>query len=287
MVISPVFKWSRPLALPRAIMRLVMFLGWSLLCRLVVCSVGPVALFSKEKAKRWHHSISLTWTRGIVWIMGCRLIIHGTPPSSPCFMVSNHLGWVDFFVGITIYDSIPVAEDPLRRIPIAGPLISGFEPIYIRRVKEDTYRAKEAIVEAIRAGKNIALAPETPAATLVRGRGVKRFGTGLLQAAIDTHRPVNAAAITYRTPPGYPAPADVLIFGPNPFYRTPDGKIPQMELDAYGPEKSFLNHLLGVLGLPYFEFIITFVPEPIWHENRFTLAKALHDAVERVFVPLE
>ena len=287
MVISPVFKWSRPLAFPRAMVRLVLFLSWSVFARLILYSAGPVALFSQKKARQWRHFIARAWVRGIVWIMGCRIIIKGTQPSSPRFMVSNHLGWIDFFVGITVCDSVPVAEEPLRRAPIAGPLISGFDPIYVRRVKEDTYRTKEAMVDALRAGKNIALAPETPAATLVRGRGVKQFGTGLLQSAIDTHTPVHAAAITYRMPPGYPPPADVLIFGPNPFYRTPDGKIPQLELDAYGPEKPFIYHLLGVLGVPYFEFIITFVPEPIWRENRFKLANALHEAIERVFVPLE
>lgn len=286
-MISPVFTWSHPLAFPRAIIRGILFFGWSVIARLMLYTAVPVALFSESNAKRWKRMISRTWIHGMLRIIGCRLLINGSPPPSPRFIVSNHMGWIDFFAGMACCDIVPVSEAPLRDLPIGGALISALEAIYIRRVKEDTYRAKEAIVEAIRAGKDIGLAPETPVATIVRGRGVKQFGTGLLQAAIDTQRPVHPVAITYRMPPGYPPAADVLIFGPNPFFRTPDGKIPQSELDAYGPEKPFINHLLGVLGLPYFEFIVTFLPEPIWKENRHALAKALHEAVERAFIPLE
>ena len=113
------------------------------------------------------------------------------------------------------------------------------------------------------------------------------FRAGLLESAVQTGTPVHYGSITYRTPDGYPPPSESIIFGPSPFYRTPDGKIIQSELQAHGPERSFVKHAIGVLGMPWHECTIRFAPNPIAASDRTTLANELHDAVERIFIPLE
>ena len=60
------------------------------------------------------------------------------------------------------------------------------------------------------------------------------------------------------------------------------------ELAAWGPERSFLWHFLGVLALPWHEVIVQFAPDPIPAGNdRIVLANRLHDAVERMYVPIK
>ena len=93
--------------------------------------------------------------------------------------------------------------------------------------------------------------------------------------------------LTYRTPDGWPPPSKALVFGPNPHLRGPDGKIPQSELDMFGPERSFFRYLLGVLALPWYQWIATFGPEPLVATDRIVLANQLQEAVSGMFEPME
>jgi len=184
-------------------------------------------------------------------------------------------------------DAIFVVEAPVARIPIMGPLIGGLSPIFVRRVREDTARVNDLMVEAIEAGRSLVLAPESPKTTVHPGKGVRQFRGGLLESAVRTETPVHYAAITYRPPDGCTPASEALVFGPNPHLRGPDGKIPQSELDMFGPERSFLGYLLGVLALPWHEWSVTFGPEPLVGTDRIALANQLQEAASRMFTPME
>jgi 1-acyl-sn-glycerol-3-phosphate acyltransferase len=217
-------------------------------------------------------------------ILGIRIKWIGQPPASPYFLVCNHLSWQEIFVVNCSCDVVCVLQAEDKKLPFVGTLITGIRPIFFRRAREHTPHGIARMVETIQERKNLVLAPE---GVVGPGREVRRFHAGLLQAAVQTRCPVHYLSFTYRTPEGWPPPSRVALFGPDPFFRTPDGRIPESELEAWGPERSFFLHLLGILALPWHEIIVRFAPEPISADDRIVLANRLHDAVQRIFTPLE
>lgn len=270
----------------RAYARLVLALGWILACYLLLQAVTALQAISKPVSKRLRKTVARLWIRGSCRIIGMRSIVHGTPPPAPFFLVINHIAWIDFFGVCRLIDAVCIAEEPMRRVPLLGALMAGIEPIFVRRVKEDTPRVKALMVQALQDGQSLLMAPETPETTIPRGSGVRMFRGGLLDAAVIAGKPVHYLSITYRTPSGYLPPSKAMVFGPNPHLRTPDGKIPESEYAMY-ERQTFLQHLMKVLALPYFEFVITFGAEPVSGTDRIDLANKLHDAVERIFTPIE
>ncbi len=270
----------------RARVRLVLALGWTLVCYAALKSIMIPGVFSRPLFVRLRKGLMNIWAAGVRRIMGMRVIVKGTPPARPCFVVTNHIAWLDFYGLIGLLDTTNVVEEPMGNVPIIGTLIAATEPIFVRRVKEDTARVKGLMVDALREGRGLLMAPETPETTIRRGSGVRMFRGGLLDAALMAETPVHYISITYRTPEGYPPPSKCLVFGPNPNLRGPDGRIPESEYAMY-ERQTFLQHLLKALSLPYFDFVVTFGNEGITGDDRIELANKLHDAVEKIFIPIE
>jgi len=238
------------------------------------------------RVRRLERPLGYAWTRGMRRILGMRVRLEGSLPPHPYFIVMNHMTWLDYFGMISYVDARPVAEDPLRTLPLVGILFRSINPIFVRRVRQDTSRVMHQMTEALRRGESLVLAPETPETTGPLGKSVRMFRAGLLQSAIDAGRAVHYMSLTYTTPADCPPPSEVLMFGPNPLYR-PEGEIPKAELEAFGGRHSFLGHALGVLALPSHELTIRFGQHPIQATDRITLANSLHEAVERIFQPIE
>ena len=270
----------------RAGIRLVLVLGWILICYLMLQGVTAVRVFSKPLSARLRKVVVFIWIRGSRRLMGMRVIVNGASPKPPYFLVTNHLAWLDFYGVCGLLDAVGIVEEPIRRVPLIGALMSALDPIFVRRVKEDTPRVKALMVQAVKEGRSLLMAPETPETTILRGSGVRMFRGGLLDAAITAGKPVHHMSITYRTPQGYPPPSKAMIFGPNPYLAAPDGKIPESERAMY-ERQTFFQHLMKLFALPHFDFIITFGPEPISGTDRIELANKLHEAVTAIFTPIE
>lgn len=272
--------------------RIFLLLAWTLGCRTVLFLANAAEWFARATggtfASRFRpaRTVARAWVRGIRTIIGLRLVVHGAAPEPPYFIVTNHMAWHDFYGIFSALDVRGIVEEPVRRVPVLGALMTALDPIYVRRVKEDTARVKALMVEAIRQGHSVVMAPETPETTIRRGTGVRQFRGGLLEAAVIAEKPVHYMSVTYRTPNGCMPPSKALIFGPNPFLPTLDGKIPESEYRMY-ERQTFLQHLTKLLSLPYFEFVITFGPEPIFDSDRIQLANRLHEAVAAIFNPIE
>lgn len=269
---------SKAKARARAWSRLALVLGWTFACWPVLKVSG---LFGQSASKR----VALAWINGMRRLIGLRVVAHGRPPKPPYFLVCNHLAWLDFFGCYSLIDATGIVEEPMARMPVLGAFIRALDPIFVRRVKEDTARVTGLMVEAIQAGRSLIMAPETPFTTVRRGAGVRQFRGGLLQAAVVARKPVHYMSITYRTPNGVP-PSKALIFGPNPYLPTADGKIPESEWRMY-ERQTFFQHLMKVLALPFFEFDATFGAEPVTAGDRIELANRLHEKVTQLFVPFE
>jgi 1-acyl-sn-glycerol-3-phosphate acyltransferase len=169
-------------------------------------------------------------------------------------------------------------------MPVLGTLFRGLDPISTRRIAEDNPACLAEMTAALRRGENLLMAPE---GNLSPGREVRRFRPRLLEAAVRCEFPVHYASITYRTPKGCPPAADRVLFGPDPHFPWPGGRIPESEFEGWGTQRNFVSHLVRVLALPYFEIVVRFGPEPILGTNVVQLASDLQQAVTWIFTPVQ
>ena len=268
----------------RVLLRFSCAVLWIALCYIAFGVASALLLVSKPMGRSARKTISRLWIYGMRGILGIRIKWMGQPPSSPYFMVCNHLSWQDLFVMNCLCDVSCVVQAEDEKLPFVGTLITGMRPIFHRRTRENVFQTIAKMVETIHQGRNLLLAPE---GVVGPGREVRRFHAALLDAAIQTGRPVHYLSLTYRTPKGCPPPSKAALFGPDPFLRTPDGRIPESELEAWGPERSFLTHFLGVLALPWHEVIVRFAGDPISATDRVTLANRLRESIQSIFTPVE
>jgi hypothetical protein len=268
----------------RVAVRLGGALLWVAGCYLASCAAGLLMLTSPEKGGAFRRRVSLAWAGGMRALAGVRVNWVGSPPAKPYFLVTNHLSWQDFFALVCSCDAIIVVQAADETIPVIGRLMKGIRIIPAPLMGQDPARCVADMVRAIQAGESLVMAPE---GIVGPGREVRTFHPELLEAAVQTQCPVYYLSFNYRTPPGCPPPSKVALFGPDPYCRDADGRIPASEIEAWGPERPFLPHLLRVLALPWHEITVRFGEAPLTGTDRFTLAQDLQDAVQRIFTPVE
>ena len=254
--------------------------GWILICYLasIFASVGVWLRIPDASALR--NRISRAWIERVHLILGTRIVLRGQPPRSPYFVVANHISWIDLPTVYVVCKARYVVMAELRKFPLIGRLTSGLNPIYVKRTSGDTERVIGLMVEALRRGEDLAMAPEggpTP------GRQVYRFHAALLESAVITSTPVHWAAVTFRTPAGWP-PASERIPFPDPYF--PEAAVRFGQQLTFVP-LHFLAHLARLTSLPHHVCEITFGEAPICASDRITLATRLENAVRKAFVPLE
>ncbi len=275
------FPLWRPL---RIVVRLIGALVWLVACYLASCFASLVMLASTEKGVRLRRRVSLAWVNGMRALVGVRVCRVGVPPVHPYFLVTNHLSWQDFFALVCSVDATIVVQAADETIPVVGRLMKGIRVIPAPLRGQDPARCVAEMVRALAAGDSLVMAPE---GIVGPGREVRTFHPELLEAAVQAGCPVHFLSFNYRTPPGCPPPSKVALFGPDPYCRDADGRIPASEIEAWGPERSFFVHLLGVLALPWHEITVRFGDTPISGTDRFTLARDLQNAVQGIFTPVK
>jgi 1-acyl-sn-glycerol-3-phosphate acyltransferase len=264
--------------------RLVTGLTWTFGAFFLSLLAAMAGLFSATLAKRWRHAIARRWISVLPSLLGMRVTVVGRVPEKPYFIVNNHITWFDFLTMSKLCDTRAVVMAEMLSTPVLGTLVKGLGGIPTRRLAEDTPRCIAEMMATLRSGQNVLLAPE---GNISPGREVRRFRPRLLEAAVRCNFPVHYASITYRTPKGCPSAAERVLFGPDPHFPWPDGKIPEAEFEGWGTQRSFLSHLVRALALPHFEIIVRFGRNPIRGTNPVQLANELQQAVTRIFTPVQ
>lgn len=271
----------------RAVLRMVVLLGWVIGCYAALKLVSLVLLPWPAARKRAGIRINLAWCKGMRYLVGMRVVRYGQLPPEPYFHVCNHITWGDYFLMMVATKNMSYilqAED--EHLPFAGPLMAAGDPIFNVRKRDGVQRTLQQMVAFIQRGeRNLGITPE---GVVGPGREVRRFHAALLEAAVRTQKPVYYNSITCRTPEGYPPAFQVVLYGPDPLFVGADGKVPQSEIDDWGqPPQPFLPHLWRLLQLPWHEFTVRFAPEPIVPgEDRVALANQLREAVQGIFTPV-
>ena len=281
------YRWDVPsitLWTPvRAVVRLVRALAWTFGAYFLSLFASMVGLVAPSLANRWKEAISRRWVNAMPALLGMCMTIIGRRPEKPYFLVFNHISWLDVLAMNSLCDARTVIMAPMVTMPVMGRLSRGLNAIPTRRIAEDTPACLSEMMATLRRGDNLLMAPE---GNISPGREVRRYRPRLLEAATRCNVPVHYVSVTYRTPKGCPPATDRVLFGPDPHFPYPDGKIPEADFEGWGTQRSFLSHVIRLLALPYTEVVVRFGPEPIQGTNPVQLANALQQATTDLFVPL-
>jgi 1-acyl-sn-glycerol-3-phosphate acyltransferase len=269
----------RPIRIVTRLMGMVTWILFGLTAMTGAASLGLVSSRLARHARRW---VSRTWVKGVPRVLGTRIIVRGTPPKAPFFLVGNHISWIDFFVTHNVVDALTVTESEIGDIPFARFLFSGLDLIIVDRVNDELIRINQRIKDTIHRGRNIVMAPE---ATVTPGLRVCHFHSGLLEPVASAGLPVHYASLTVRTPAGE-RPASEVVLCPDPKFVRRDRTPIEAEIERRAMARGFLPYLLGLIGLPWHEYTITFAKEPVTAPDRKTLAKELQRSVQSIFTPV-
>lgn len=257
-------KASRPRrrSLPEAGARMAAFVLWStaiavawMMRRLPVPMAARPALASH---------FTRAWSRGVLRILGVDLRVQGRPPDPPCYLVANHLGYLDIAVIASQMPCTFVSKREVARWPGLGLLANLAGTLYVDRGSQrDAERASRSVASHFAAGGSLAVFPE---GTSSPGFEVGPFRSPLLAYPAAAGLPVHAAAIRYRAPEGHPPAA--------------------MSMAWWG-DADFLPHFLALFRMPGMRADLSFAPVPIAHPDRKALAAALRAAVAELLDALE
>lgn len=236
------------------------------LIRFVTATLGLYAfwfvahIFVRDKI-RFRQTIFKRWTKSFVRISKMKIVVDGTPPEPPFFLVTNHLSYTDIALIRAVAKGVFVAKAEVEGWFLAGRICRDMGTIFIdRKNRRDIPRAGELIVQRLDAGEGVIVFPE---GTSTAGKEVLPFTSSFLEFAARRDLPVSYAAITYTTPKGEPAASKVVCWGEN---------------------IGFFAHLWHLLKLRSYTAIITFGDAPVVNADRKLLAAELKARIEEKFV---
>jgi len=192
-------------AAPPAALRLLALcacLAWGLVTASLVFPLAPGSV---------RFALRRFWARCMLDAIGVELRVEGANVVPGSLVVANHVSWLDILVLASSAHAVFVAKSEVRCWPMIGWLASRAETVFIRRASgRSLLKVKNRIAGLLLDGRSVAIFPE---ATTSDGETVLPFRSGLLQAAVDAGRPVQAVAIAYRDERGTRSSSAAFIDG--------------------------------------------------------------------------
>ena len=151
------------------------------------------------------------WARRMARALGARLCVEGVAPAPGALLVANHVSWLDILAIASCAPAIFVAKSEVRDWPAIGWLASRAQALFLKRSSgRSLLRVKNRIAALLLGRGTVAIFPE---GTTSDGSLVLPFRSGLLQAAVDSARPVQPVAIAYYGDDGKPSVDAAFIDG--------------------------------------------------------------------------
>jgi 1-acyl-sn-glycerol-3-phosphate acyltransferase len=221
------------------------------------------AVRSPRLRQKIRHVVFQSWSWLMLRILGARVVVRGTPPARPFFLVSNHLSYLDIPVLASHAPGVFVAKKEIRSWPVIGFLCACMGTIFIdRSSRRDIPRVLERLEREMSFGEGVMIFPE---GTSSDGSSILPFRPPLLEAASVSDVPVSCAALRYET--------------------RADSPPPHLSVCWWGG-MNFTSHLLRLLTLPGFRAEISFGDQRVGEKDRKLLAEALWQQVNRLFDPV-
>ena len=127
--------------------------------------------------------------------MGIDVRSSGLLPPMGALIVANHLGFLDIIILASVMDTVFLAKSEVAAWPGIGRLATRAGTLFIRRASfRDVRHVKARIETALLRQQRVTYFPE---GTSTDGQSVLPFRSGLLQAAVDTARPVHTASLYF------------------------------------------------------------------------------------------
>ena len=204
------------------------------------------------------------WSRQLLDILCIRLDgkVDGVVPGT--LFVGNHISWLDIFALNALRPVSFVAKSEVRSWPLIGWLVAHTGNLFIRRGnRQDAIEASRVLARHLGEGRDVAIFPE---GTTSDGLRVLEFRGALLQAAIDSGRPVQAVGLAYYDAAGQRTTAP-----------------------AYAGETSMFESLGAVLSCPELRVRAEMLPliDPQGRERRELAASIRQNIMDRLGLELE
>ncbi len=220
-----------------------------------------ISIYRSCFGRNWHQTqggqtLINWWMRHIMRIVGIRINQYGTPLTTNVLFVSNHISFLDIIVISSVIPVRFLSKHSVRYWPVIGYLTTLSGSLFIKRGNHvELSRTLSSIKQALSNTRPVLIFPE---GTTSIGTQVLKFRSGLFQAALDSHVPVQALTLHYRR------------------NQHPD------RLAAYIDQDNFLISLLRVLAQPQTEVHLSFTPPIDTHGfNRQALAAYCHARISQ------
>ncbi|BEL11533.1 hypothetical protein Q0Z83_097240 [Actinoplanes sichuanensis] len=136
-----------------------------------------------------------TLSRGILAVLGVRLVWRGAEPRPGSLLVANHVSWLDVVALTAVRPMRMVAKHDVQAWPAIGGTAERAGTIFIDRTRPRALPQTVAeVAGALRAGRSVVVFPE---GTTYCGTESGRFRSALFQAAIDAGAPVVPISVGY------------------------------------------------------------------------------------------
>jgi 1-acyl-sn-glycerol-3-phosphate acyltransferase len=210
----------------------------------------------------WRRTVFQCWARSVLRICSVRTRVVGALAVKPCFLVANHLGYVDVLVIAAHVDATFVSMKELERWPLFGLMARQFGTVFVDRAnKRDIPEVNREIERAFERSDAVVIFPE---GRHTRGERVLPFRPSLLEPAVRGDHPVAWAVLHYET-----GERDVAA----------SIAIPWVDV-------AFWRQALVLLALERVEARLQFGADVLRGGERKALALELHERVSAKFVRL-
>jgi 1-acyl-sn-glycerol-3-phosphate acyltransferase len=247
----------------RSYARFAVIVVWTAVMYLIMVVCNAALARNWPRQLRVQTGLISFWGRVVRWIAGIRMRVQGEPPAPPFIQVSNHLTYIDMVLFWSLQGCAFVSRADLERWPVMGPMSRNLNTIFINREdRRDTHRVNAKLSDAYDRGVGMHIFIE---GRISQDAQVAPFNAPLLEPAVAKGVPVHYAALSYKTPDGYPPASEVVV---------------------WKQDVSLGRNILNILALPWVEASVTFGAEPLTAPDRKTLAANLRERVIEIFEPL-
>ena len=175
--------------------------AWRLLRMLVhvVHGIVLMALRFESLDAAGRHAHVQWWSATLLCRLGIGITVKGAPHAGATLIAANHVSWLDI---AALHAAVPqarfVSKSDIKHWPLVGRMVAGAGTLFIEREsKRDALRVVHQMAAALHAGDTVAVFPE---GTTGEGRELLPFHANLLQAAVVTGVPVQAAVLRFYQP---------------------------------------------------------------------------------------
>ncbi len=197
------------------------------------------------------------WMQRVAHTLGIRITQYNRPRTASTLFIANHISFLDIVVIASVTPVRFLAKHTVSYWPIIGTLTALSGSVFIRRGNRSfIHRVIKAIDRALLETRPVLIFPE---GTTGLGDHLKKFHTGLFQAAIDSQTPLQAIALRY----------------------VRNGQADRTA--AYIDKDNFVAKLIRIMAQPHTDLEIHFCPAVIPSDHtRQTLAQITRQQIETV-----